>query len=92
MKINTDFIFELSEQDIKELNKELEQSGIHKEHFNAFYCFFDVFAYSKYTEKVIKEFKKRFCGVYYSAEDFVAENLSECYDIPDFLECVITVS
>lgn len=79
----------MSATDLNELNKELSSSDIPESEFNSFYQFYDIYAHSVYSEEVIKEFKERFWGIYYSAEDFVAEDLFECYEIPDFLECAI---
>ena len=89
MKIRERFIEDMSEDDLISLNKELSTFGISETEFNSFYRFYDVYANSVYPEEAIQEFKERFRGIYYSAEDFVAEDLFECYQIPDFLEYAI---
>lgn len=89
MKIRERFIEDMSETDLNKLNRELANSGISEAEFNSFYRFYDMYAHSIYFEDVIKEFKECFCGIYHSAEDFVAEDLFECYNLPDFLEMAI---
>lgn len=88
MKIKERFIEDLSANDLNKLNAELTLS-IPESEFNAFYCFFDMIATSDYSEEAVKQFKQRFCGIYYSAEDFVQQDLFECYNLPDFLELAI---